>query len=1116
MNCPRCQHENPQHAKFCLECGVSLALTCAKCHTALPAGAKFCLECGEPVTAGHGTSRFAAPESYTPKYLAEKILTSKSALEGERKHVTILFADLKSSMELLADRDPEEARKLLDAVVIRMMEAVHRYEGTVNEVRGDGIMALFGAPVAHEDHAVRACYAALRMQQAVKRYANEVRGIDGPLVQIRVGINSGEVVVRSIGSDLRMDYSAVGRTTHLAARMEQVAAPGTIRITPETLRLVEGLVEVTPLGPIPIKGLGEPIEVFELMGASAARTRFEAAARRGLTRYVGRSAEMEQIRGALDRASSGRGQVVTVVGDPGVGKSRLVWEVIHSHHVHRWRVLKSGSVPSGKSTSYLPVIDLLKGYFGIEARDGLREIREKVTGALLRLDDSLKPALLPLLALLDVPVDDAAWKALDPGQRRRRTLDAVKQALLREAREQPLLLIFEDLHWIDGGTQALLDSLIESLPAARVLLLVNYRPEYSHPWGSKTYQLRIDPLPPESAEELLNALLGPDADLGPLKRLLVERTEANPLFLEESVRALAETGALTGKTGAYRLAQPIGQLKIPGTVQAILAARIDRLAPEEKRLLQAVAVIGKDVPMALLLAIADAPEYEVRAELARLQAAEFLYEVRLFPDLEYTFKHALTHEVAYQGLLQDRRRDLHARITEAIERLAAERIAEQSERLAHHALRGELWEKAVHYLREAGLKAAARSALSDSRAWLEQALGVLDAMPSDQTTLEHACDIRLELRPVLNQLGEVRQALERLREAGRFSERLNDDRRQSRVSAFISNSRAILGELDEALVSGTRALEIARRLGELSLLIPARTSLEQTHYYRGDYERVVKLATDNLTALPPEWVSEYFGATAPAAVVDRYWLLMSLAQLGQFAEAREHEAEILRLAGLTHHAFSIGQAYRAAGTLHMLKGEWERACELIQKWVAQVRTGSVALTLSPGIAFLAWALAQLGETIEAIGRIEEGQHLLERQARSGIMANLDYYALGRACLLLGRLDEAQRFGDRGAESSASHPGFAAYSVSLLGDIATHLDRFDAERAQGYYRTALALAEPRGMRPLIANCHLSLGKLYRRTGEREQAQEHIVIATTMYREMDMPFWLDKAEGEVRQL
>jgi len=421
--------------------------------------------------------------------------------------------------------------------------------------------------------------------------------------------------------------------------MEQLAAPGSIRLTKGTLHLVEGLVEVNPLGPASIKGLSEPVEAFELVGAGLARTRLEAAAPRGLTRFVGRSKELEQLRDALDQASLGRGQVVAVVGEPGVGKSRLVWEVVHSPLLVGWRVLNASSVSYGKATSYLPVIDLLKGYFGIEDRDGLHEIGEKVTSAVLRLDQSLEPILVPLSALLDVPITDARWQALDPRQRRRRTLDAVRQLLLREARlsrDHPLLLIFEDLHWIDGETQALLDGLAESLPAARLLLLVNYRPEYSHAWGSKTYyrQLRIDPLPPENADELLDALPGTDAALAPLKILLVERTDANPLFLEESARALVETGALAGERGAYRLTRPVEQLRMPATV---LAARIDRLAPESKRLLQAAAVIGKDVPIPLLLAIADAPEGEVRAELTRLQAAEFFDEVRLFPDLEYTF-----------------------------------------------------------------------------------------------------------------------------------------------------------------------------------------------------------------------------------------------------------------------------------------------------------------------------------------------------------------------------------------------------------------------------------------------------------------------------------------------
>jgi class 3 adenylate cyclase len=485
-------------------------------------------------------------------------------------------------MELLADRDPEEARKILDPVLDRMMEAVHRYEGTVNQVMGDGIMALFGAPVAHEDHAVRAGYAALRMQDSVRRYSEELRHAQGVEVQIRVGLNSGDVVVRSVGSDLRMDYTAVGQTTHLAARMEQLAAPGSTRLSADTLHLAEGFVQVTTLGPVPIKGLGEPIEIFELVGAGAARTRLEAAARRGLTRFVGRTVELEQLRGALDRASRGHGQVVAVVGEPGVGKSRLFWELLHSHRVHGWLMVQSASVSYGKATAYLPVIELLRGYFEIDSRDDPRKIREKVTGKTLTLAPALGPAVPALLALLDVPVEEATWQALDPLQRRHQTLDAVKRLLLRESEVQPLIVVFEDLHWIDGETQTLLDSLIESLPAARLLLLVNYRPEYQHAWGSKSYcrQLRIDPLPPESADELLHALLGTDAGLGPLKQLLVERTEANPLFLEESVRGLVETAALVGDRGAYRLTRPVEQLQIPATVQAILAARIDRLAPE--------------------------------------------------------------------------------------------------------------------------------------------------------------------------------------------------------------------------------------------------------------------------------------------------------------------------------------------------------------------------------------------------------------------------------------------------------------------------------------------------------------------------------------------------------
>jgi class 3 adenylate cyclase/tetratricopeptide (TPR) repeat protein len=1131
MNCPRCQHENPPHAKFCLGCGVSLALTCAKCQTTLPAGAKFCLECGEPVTAGHRTFRFAAPESYTPKYLVEKILTSKGALEGERKHVTVLFADLKSSMELLADRDPEEARKLLDAVVVRMMEAVHHYEGTVNEVRGDGIMALFGAPLAHEDHAVRACYAALRMQQAVKRYADEVRRSYGVVVQIRVGINSGEVVVRSIGSDLRMDYSAVGRTTHLAARMEQVAEPGTIRLTPATLRLVEGFVEVTPLGPVPVKGLDAPIEVFELVGAGAARTRLEAAERHGLTRFVGRSAEMEQIRNALDRAGLGRGQVVAVVGEPGVGKSRLVWEVTHSSYVHGWRALKASSVSYGKTTSYLPVIDLLRGYFGIGDRDDLRGIRDKVTGAVVALDQSLHPAVLPLLALLDVPADrsdvafaDAAvrgrlvlaqWKTLDPGQRRRRTLDALRQVLLREARVQPLLLIFEDLHWIDGETQALLDSLVESLPGARLMLLVNYRPEYSHAWGSKTYyrQLRIDPLLPENADELLCALLGTDEALAPLKILLVERTDANPLFLEESVRALVETGALAGERGAYRLTRPVEQLRMPATVQAILAARIDRLDSEAKRLLQAAAVIGKDVPMALLPAIADAPEHEVRTELTRLQAAEFLYESRLFPDLEYTFKHALTHEVAYQGLLLERRRDLHARIAEAIERLAAERIAEQSERLAHHALHGELWEKAVAYLRQAGLRAMARGAHREAVSYLEQALGTLRHVPETRRRSELAIDIRIEIKNALSPLGDRARILDHLQEAEVLARSLGDMHRLGLIATSKMFQWRAAGDYDAVLRLGQEALAIARILGDRSIEVVATSYLGETHIARGEFSEAAKLLERNI-GLDGRLRAERFGTPVIQSAASEFFLAGALSSLGRFDEAIGHGEAAVRIGEEADHPYTLFFGLLFLGWAHLGRGDLPRAARVLERCLQLGHTWQFA-DRTPDVA------AALGYAYALAGRTEESRALVAGavkafRARQAHVA--PFFILssgGRVFLLAGRIDEATNYA-REALALARQlgaQGAVAGALCLTADITA---ASGADNAEGYYREALALAEPRGMRPTIAHCHLGLGKLHRRRGDREKAEEHLTTAIAMFREMGMTYWPEQAEAEMRKL
>ena len=753
LKCPRCQHENRSGAKFCEECAAPLARACTNCGAQLSATAKFCSECAHPAgpAAPSTPQRFRAPEAYTPKHLAEKILTSKTALEGERKQVTVLFADLKGSMELLADRDPEEARKLLDPVIEHMMEAVHRYEGTVNQVMGDGIMALFGAPVAHEDHAVRACYAALRMRDQIRPYAEQARREHGALVHVRVGVNSGEVVVRSVGSDLRMDYTAVGQTTHLAARMEQMAEPDTVLITPDTLRLAQDFVRVQSLGALNVKGLPTPLETFALVSARPVRSRLQAAAARGFTKFVGRDPELAYLNEALEQAKGGRGQLVAVVAEAGVGKSRLFWEFTHSDSSHSCLVLEANSVSYGKATPYLPVIDMLRRYFQIQTEDGDRKISDRIGAKLLALDPDLMPILPDLVSLLGGTVDDPAWRSADPAVRRRRTLDGVRAVLLRESQVDPLIVIFEDLHWIDGETQAMLDSLVESLPAARMVLLVNYRPEYTHRWASKSCyrQLRLDPLAPESTDELLTALLGDDAALGPLKRILVERSGRNPFILEESVQELVETGALEGERGAYRLIHTPETVRIPATAQTILAARIDRLGPDDKRLLQVAAVIGKDVPLPLLQAVAGEREDVLRTGLGRLRAAEFLYEVRLFPEVELSFKHTLTHEVAYGGLLHEQRRELHARIVGAIEELYVDRLPEHIERLGYHASRGALWEKAASYLRQAAAKAMARSANREALAFLEGALAALANLPESFERIEQTIDLRLDIRSVL-------------------------------------------------------------------------------------------------------------------------------------------------------------------------------------------------------------------------------------------------------------------------------------------------------------------------------------------------------------------------------
>jgi tetratricopeptide (TPR) repeat protein len=830
---------------------------------------------------------------------------------------------------------------------------------------------------------------------------------------------------------------------------------------------------------------------------------------------------LEALQQALTRAGAGRGQVVALLGEPGVGKSRLVYEFLHSHHTQGWLRLESSSVSYGTATAYLPVCDLLKTYCHIEDRDALRTVQAKVTGQILTLDAALQDTVPAVLALFEALPPDSPFLSLDPLQRRRRTLEALKRVLLRESQVQPLLLVFEDLHWMDSETQAVLDLLVESLPTAQVLLLVNYRPEYQHGWGSKTFytQLRLDPLPEASADVLLQALLG-DAGgaqhavpLRALHQLLITRTQGNPFFLEESVHTLVETGVLVGERGAYHLAQPLDTLQVPATVQALLAARIDRLPPEDKRLLQTAAVIGTEVPWPLLQAIADTPDEALYRRLAHLQAAEFLYETSLFPEPAYTFKHALTHEVAYGSLLHERRRTLHGRIVEALEILAGDRLDDQVDRLAQHALRGEVWAKAVPYCQQAGARAHDRAAFGEEVAYFEQALQALAHLPEDGDTRGQALEICLALGGALHQLGEYGRCLARLGEAETLARALDDRARLGWVLARMAQVLRQTGDLDGAMAACRQAHELAAALGDHTLQVYVSHILGQAYEALGDFARAVELLRRNVEAADRESDT----SNPLTRISSRAWLARVLSALGAFAEGRRYGEEALRLATLEGRAQGPAIAHGCLGLLYLVQGDLEPAMRVLEEGLALCRA-------SGNRTWLRAIVAGLGAVAALQGRLTEGRALLEEaiseDRRMGAMQHHAYRVawLSEVCRLAGRGAEAWQHAHQALALARQHQERAneAHALHQLGTIQAHADPSETTQAEDHYRQALALAEALGMRPLQAHCHRGLGMLYAATGQQEQARAELAAAMEMYRAMDMTFWLPQTETALAQV
>ncbi|MBI4518718.1 MAG: AAA family ATPase [Deltaproteobacteria bacterium] len=1120
MNCPTCGHKNPPNSKFCLECGRGFALPCAQCGAELPAAAKFCNECGASLVAesrklkaesqtislptNNLTTNNPSPRSYTPKHLADKILQSKSALEGERKQVTVLFADVKGSMELAEQLDPEERHAILDRFFAILTDGVHRFEGTVNQYTGDGIMALFGAPIAHEDHAQRACYAALHLRDALRRHGDEVRRTHGLSLAARMGLNSGEVVVGAISDDLRMDYTAQGHTVGLAARMEQVAEPGTIYLTEHTAALVTGYFTFRDLGAFTVKGVRAPVGVFALEGLGTARSRLDRSRARGFSRFVGRTAEMSVLDAAIEQALAGHGQVVGVVAEAGTGKSRLCWEFAQRCRARGIPVNEGQCLAHGQMVPFLPILQYQRASFGIVEQDSPQAAREKVAGRLVLLDDALRDDLPLVFDMLGFPDPERPAPRMDPEARERAQAGLLRRIMQARSRREPAVILLDDLHWIDHASASVLEVLVEATAGTRSLLLLNFRPEFHAAWMQRSYyqQLPLHPLGPEAVDELLGELLGTAPSLAALRDTIRQRTGGNPFYVEEVVQALRDQGTLVHDDGGPpRLVRPVTDLDIPATVHDLLAARIDRLGEHAKLLLKTAAVIGKEFSLPILeQVVADAPIDTPLPDLLRTPtASEFLYETSLYPHAEYSFKHPLTQEVAYESLLRVRRARIHAAVARALAAGETERLDERASLVAHHfEAAGEALDAARWYARAAEW-AGMNAPVEACRHW-ERVRGLLQADATGDGAAEIAFKARARLPAASFRVGGMsEEAAEQLFEEARaLADRIGTARARFYAIASYMVTLSMRGKVGQARQLGAEMLRVADASGDNDLRCWGLWSTSLNEWVFGELSDALRRVHEaiQLFACGVSESSPPLGNVPHAAA--HHFRGLFLTECGHLGEARasfEHGREVLQRLGATE---MVAWCEAGLARVATFAGDVEAAL----RHAGSALDGVERVGSSFGRVYVYWilglVLARRGAATEAIRHLTGA---IDLARANGVGIYLVPGALGD--LADARLDSGDVPGARTAVEQA---------FVVLGDwkgarARLELARARMLRAEGDVAAATAaldraheVAETTGMRVYLPYVHVERAALCERDGQLDDARRQPEQARDLYCEM----------------
>ena len=1113
MDCPSCGHGNREGARFCAECALPLIepVVCPRCGATHPGAVKFCDSCGHALAVGgEATSLGQAAGAFDwrvdlPRHLADRVRSGRVALEGERKQVTVLFADVMGSMELVERIGAEAWRGIMERFLAIFGECVHRFEGTVAKFTGDGAMGLFGAPLAHEHHARRACYAALRLQQQLTSLTAELRRGEGLQFLVRIGLNSGEVVVGAIGEDLGMEYTAVGHTVGLAQRMEALAEPGKVYVSTSTAALVTGYFELQDLGEFRVKGASRPLRVHELTGVGPARGRLDVGRARGLSRFVGRGEELELLERALEHSVAGRGQVIGIVGEAGVGKSRLCEEFVRRHLARGMPVYHVAGQAHATSVPLVPVLQLMRDYFGIAEVDSDQVARERIAGKLLLLDERFTDDLPLLFDFLAVPDPEQPAERMAPEARQRQLLSVTRRLIHAQSARDPGITVFEDLHWIDSATEVFLANHIDAAPGTHSLTVVNFRPEYQARWMSSSYyrQIALAPLGPEAIEQLLADLLGADPSLDGLAELVSERTQGNPFFIEEVVQSLVEAGNLAGERGAYKLVRPVAATAVPARVEAVLAARIDRLTPQAKAVLHAAAVIGKEFAEAVLARVVELDRAELEDALRDLVAGEFVYEQELYPDALYAFKHPLTQEVAYRSQLAERRAPVHAAVARAIAEQYPDRVDERAALLALH------WEAAGKPLEAARChaRAAAWSGTSDpteSLSHWRRVQELADELPESDETVALGITARIFSLQYGWRLGiSHEQAQQMFSEAERMATNAGDVGSRALIQNAYGVIRAMDGDLRDAVRLGRQAVAHAEEAGDPALYMIAANGLAYALYNTGRFreaaamlERALELADGDVTIA----AGADFACPYAFALIFRGAYLVYLGELERGRDLTEHGIRLARERGDIE---VVGLAHAWRTVFAWLSGETETAvADARQALEIAERIGD---SFSRAIAWAILGVAELltGEWQRAIEPLQRSQTIARERRTSLEQEPWRLIRLGESHLALGDLDRARTLIKAGVELARAR-GQAGHELDASISLARVLLASDGPKARGEVEATLArareLARQTEAKTFVPMIHVELAQLALQTGDPVRREQELREAHRLFTEI----------------